>query len=67
MNSRDAMNARDRVSIGALLNIGEKAAVQVAMTKRLLVEIVDPNPVDIGYDGATYHRMRASEYVDIVA
>ena len=40
-------------------------ALQAAYSKRIPVEIVDPNPVDIGYDRATYHRMRASEYIEV--
>ncbi|MEL7296859.1 MAG: Sir2 family NAD-dependent protein deacetylase [Pseudomonadota bacterium] len=42
-------------------------ALQAAYSRRLPVEIVDPNPVDIGYDRATYHRMRASEYIELAS
>ncbi|MEM7765049.1 MAG: Sir2 family NAD-dependent protein deacetylase [Pseudomonadota bacterium] len=40
-------------------------ALHAAYSKRIPVEIVDPNPVEIGYDRATYHRMRASEYIEV--
>ncbi|MEL7024252.1 MAG: Sir2 family NAD-dependent protein deacetylase [Pseudomonadota bacterium] len=61
---RRMMNADRIVFMGTSFSVNiTQMAVQVAMAKRLPVEIVDPNPVDIGYDEATYHRMRASEYV----
>ena len=38
-------------------------ALSVAVSKGIPIEIVDPEPVNIGYEQAVYHRMRASEYV----
>ncbi|MEN7341741.1 MAG: Sir2 family NAD-dependent protein deacetylase [Pseudomonadota bacterium] len=42
-------------------------ALAAAFSKNLPVEIVDPDPVDIGYENATYHRMRASDYIEQAA
>jgi NAD-dependent deacetylase len=38
-------------------------ALEVAMTKNIPIEIVDPNPIEIPYQNTTYYRMKASEYI----
>lgn len=38
-------------------------ALDVARSRAIPVEVVDPNPVDIGYALCTYHRMTALEYI----
>jgi NAD-dependent deacetylase len=38
-------------------------ALQVATSKNIPIEIVDPEPVNIGYELATYFPMKASEYI----
>ena len=38
-------------------------ALQVAASNNIPVEIIDPNPVNIGYELATYYPMKASEYI----
>jgi NAD-dependent deacetylase len=38
-------------------------ALDIARTRAIPVEVVDPEPVDIGYALCTYHRMTALEYI----
>jgi len=38
-------------------------ALQIARTRLIPVDIVDPDPVDVGYARCTYHRMTALEYI----
>lgn len=38
-------------------------ALEIAMGNKTPIEIVDPEPVEIGYPDITYHRMKASEYI----
>ena len=39
-------------------------ALQVAYGSNKPIEIVDPEPVEVGYANATYHRMTAMEYIE---
>ena len=39
-------------------------ALQIAMSKNIPIEIVDPNPVEINYRKVSYYRMKASEYIN---
>ncbi len=41
-------------------------ALDVARTRAIPIEVVDPDPVDVGYALATYHRMTALEYISMV-
>lgn len=38
-------------------------ALDIARARTIPVDVVDPNPVDIGYALCTYHRMTALQYV----
>ena len=38
-------------------------ALRFAIANKAIIEIVDPNPVDIGIDGIIYHKMSAKEYI----
>lgn len=38
-------------------------AMDIAMSKNIPVEVVDPDPVILPYSNVTYHRMTAQEYV----
>lgn len=38
-------------------------ALEIARSNNTAVEIVDPDPVDIGYFNTRYHQMPASEYI----
>jgi hypothetical protein len=39
-------------------------ALRIAAENSINVEIIDPNPIDIGYKNATYFEMSASDYVN---
>jgi NAD-dependent deacetylase len=39
-------------------------ALEVARRRGTPIDIVDPDPVDVGYDNTTYHRMTALEYIE---
>jgi NAD-dependent deacetylase len=39
-------------------------ALEVARRRGIPIDIVDPDPVDVGYDNTTYHRMTALEYIE---
>jgi len=41
-------------------------ALEIAVSQRTPIEIVDPNPVKVPYGKVTYHRMKASEYIQLV-
>ena len=38
-------------------------ALRAALSKQAKIEMVDPDPVDLGYGGIEYHEMTAAEYV----
>lgn len=40
-------------------------ALEISMSQRTPIEIVDPNPVEVPYGKVTYHRMKASEYIQL--
>lgn len=40
-------------------------ALETAMRFDIPIEVVDPNPVKIPYRNVTYHRMKASEYIEL--
>ena len=61
---RRMLQAERMVFMGTSFSVNiTQMALQVAVSQRLPIEIVDPNPVDVGYAGATYHKMRALEYI----
>ena len=40
-------------------------ALDIAMSRNIPIEIVDPQPVPISYQLVTYHKMKASEYITL--
>ncbi|CAA0080850.1 NAD-dependent protein deacylase Sir2 [BD1-7 clade bacterium] len=38
-------------------------ALEIARQRKIPIEIVDPNPVIVPYANTTYHRLRASDYI----
>ncbi len=38
-------------------------ALRAAMQNQIEIEIVDPDPIEIPYQHVTYHKMKASEYI----
>ncbi|MBV1910924.1 MAG: sirtuin [Kangiellaceae bacterium] len=63
--SQQRMEKADKiVFMGTSFSVNiTQMALQVAANRNIPIEIVDPNPVDVGYDLATYYPMRASEYI----
>jgi NAD-dependent deacetylase len=39
-------------------------ALDIARSRMIPIEVVDPDPVDVGYTLATYHHMTALEYIE---
>jgi NAD-dependent deacetylase len=42
-------------------------ALRYAIQNNAKIEIVDPNPVDIGIDNIIYHQMSAKEYISKIS
>lgn len=40
-------------------------ALRTAISNNIEVEIVDPEPIKLNYEKATYHTMTAEEYCDM--
>jgi NAD-dependent deacetylase len=38
-------------------------ALRTAISNQAAIEVVDPEPIDLGYERIEYHRMTAAEYV----
>ena len=38
-------------------------ALRTALSNEAAIEVVDPQPIDLGYERIEYHRMKAAEYV----
>jgi hypothetical protein len=38
-------------------------ALRTALTNEAAIEVVDPQPIDLGYERIEYHKMTAAEYV----
>ncbi|MDB3928578.1 hypothetical protein N9413_05060 [Paracoccaceae bacterium] len=38
-------------------------ALRIALSNEAAIEVVDPQPIDLGYDRNEYHRMTAADYV----
>ena len=38
-------------------------ALRIAINNKTMIEIVDPEPIDLGIRYAKYHRMSALEYI----
>ncbi|MEM6638974.1 MAG: Sir2 family NAD-dependent protein deacetylase [Pseudomonadota bacterium] len=64
---RRMMKADRIVFMGTSFSVNiTQMALSAAASRGLPVEIVDPDPVDVGYGRAVYHRMRASDYIQRV-
>ena len=42
---------------------GKTIALRTALTNDAAIEVVDPQPIDLGYERIEYHRMSAADYV----
>lgn len=51
------------IFIGTSFNVNiTSIALRIAMERSIPIEIVDPEPIKIAYEQATYHRMTSNEY-----
>ena len=58
------IDANKMVFMGTSFSVNITAmALRIAASNSIDVEIIDPNPIDIGYKNATYFEMSALEYV----
>ncbi len=57
-------NVNKFVFIGTSFSVNiTSIALQYALSRDCEVEIVDPNPIDIGHSSVTYHQMTAKEFI----
>ena len=58
------LNADRMVFMGTSFSVNiTQMALEVAIAQKLPIDIVDPEPINIPYERVTYHRMKASEYI----
>lgn len=61
---RRMLTAERMVFMGTSFSVNiTHMALEIARTRCIPVEVVDPEPVDIGYSLCTYHRMTALDYI----
>ena len=59
------MDANKMVFMGTSFSVNITAmALRIAAANSIDIEIIDPNPIDVGYKNATYFEMSALEYVE---
>ena len=59
------IQAKKMVFMGTSFSVNITAiALRIAASNSIDIEIIDPNPIDIGYKHATYFEMSALEYVE---
>ena len=57
-------NAQRLVFMGTSFSVNiTSIALRTALTNKAAIEVVDPQPIDLGYERIEYHRMTAAEYV----
>ena len=57
-------NAQRIVFMGTSFSVNITSnALRTALTNKAAIEVVDPQPIDLGYERIEYHRMTAAEYV----
>lgn len=65
---RRMLEAERMVFMGTSFSVNITAmALEIAVTRQIPVEIVDPQPVQLPYANTVYHRMTAGEYVEAKA
>ena len=42
---------------------GKTIALRTALSNEAAIEVVDPQPIDLGYERIEYYRMTATDYV----
>jgi len=57
-------NAQRIVFMGTSFSVNiTSIALRTALSNEAAIEVVDPQPIDLGYERIEYHRMTAAEYV----
>ena len=57
-------NAQRIVFMGTSFSVNiTSIALRIALSNEAAIEVVDPQPIDLGYDRIEYHRMTAADYV----
>ena len=57
-------NAQRIVFMGTSFSVNiTSIALRIALSNVAAIEVVDPQPIDLGYDRIEYHRMTAADYV----
>ena len=57
-------NAQRIVFMGTSFSVNiTSIALRIALSNEAAIEVVDPQPIDLGYDRIEYHRMTAAKYV----
>ena len=57
-------NAQRVVFMGPSISVNiNSTALRTALLNEAAIEVVDPQPIDLGYERIEYHRMTAAEYV----
>jgi NAD-dependent deacetylase len=57
-------NAQRVVFMGTSFSVNiTSIALRTALSNEAAIEVVDPQPIDLGYERIEYHRMTAAEYV----
>ena len=57
-------NAQRIVFMGTSFSVNiTSITLQIAHSNEAAIEVVDPQPIDLGYDRIEYHRMTAADYV----
>ena len=60
-------DAQRMVFIGTSFSVNiTNIALRTAISNEVTIEVVDPQPIDLGYERIEYHRMTAAEYVQTV-
>ena len=57
-------NAQRIVFMGTSFSVNiTSIALRNALSNEAAIEVVDPQPIDLGYEKIEYHRMTAADYV----
>ena len=57
-------NAQRIVFMGTSFSVNiTSIALRTAFTNKAAIEVVDPQPIDLGYESIEYHRMPAADYI----
>ena len=57
-------NAQRIVFIGTSFSVNiTSIALRTALSNEAAIEVVDPQPIDLGYERIEYHKMTAADYV----